>query len=338
MTSATDSTAASAGRVFLYFVPLTLFLYLATPVGYLLDIGTADMLKVRLHATATEVSMFRVLTGIPLYLSFLFGLVRDMWSPFGLRDRGYFLLFAPLTAAIFVWMSFTQITYTGLLIGMLLVMTSFRFVTAAYQGLLALVGQEQAMSGQLTAVWQIMASLPYTLGALASGWVAEHLPPDKTFLMVAGLCLIVTLFAFWKPKAVFAKLYDKPIAKGSNLIGDLKRLVRHRAVYPAVAINLLFNFAPGANTPLQFYLTDKLHASDAVYSNYIAVFVVAFVPMFFVYGWLCKRVTLSKLLWWGTIITIPQMVPLILIQSPAAAVWLVLSFGMKGGFVVGVFF
>jgi Na+/melibiose symporter-like transporter len=202
-----------------------------------------------------------------------------------------------------------------MLIGMLLVMTSYRFVAAAYQGLLALVGQEQMMSGRLSALWQIVSSLPYILGALASGWVAENLPPDKTFLLVAGLCLIVAAFALWSPAAVFAKLYDKPAAKGSNLLGDLKRLVRHRAIYPAVAINLLFNFGPGSNTPLQFYLTDKLHASDAVYSNYIAVFVVAFVPMFFVYGWLCNRVSLNRLLWWGTLITVPQMVPLAFIHS-----------------------
>jgi hypothetical protein len=338
MAPATDSTTASAGQVFLYFIPLTLFLYLATPVGYLLDIGTAYMLKDRLHATATEVATFRLVTGIPIYLSALFGLVRDMWNPFGMRDRGYFLLFAPLTGAIFVWMSFTQITYTGMLIGMLLVMTSFRFVTAAYLGLIALVGQEQMMSGRLTAVWQIMASLPYAVGAVASGWVAEHLRPDQTFLMVAGLCLLVALMALWKPKAVFAKLYDKPIAKGSSLIGDLKRLVKHRAVYPAVAINLLFNFAPGANTPLQFYLTDKLHASDAVYSNYIAVFVIAFVPMFFVYGWLSTRVSLNRLLWWGTIITVPQMVPLVLINSASSAVWLALPIGLMGGIAAGAYY
>jgi hypothetical protein len=338
MTSSTATAPASAGRIFLYFVPLTLFVYLATPVGYLLDIGTAYMLKDRLHATATEVSTFRLITAIPLYLSFLFGLVRDLWNPFGLRDRGYFLLFAPLTAAIFIWMSFTPISYSGMLIGMLLVMTSYRLVSAAYQGLLALVGQEQMMSGRLSALWQIVSSLPYIVGALASGWVAEHLPPDKTFLLVAGLCLIVAVFALWQPKAVFARLYDKPLAKGSNLIGDLKRLVRHYAVYPAVAINLLFNFAPGANTPLQFYLTDKLHASDAVYSNYIAVFVVAFVPMFFVYGWLCNKVSLNRLLWWGTLITVPQMVPLALIHSASSAVWLAMPIGLMGGIATGAYF
>jgi hypothetical protein len=338
MTASTDVLPASAGRVFLYFIPLTLFVYLATPVGYLLDIGTAYMLKDRLHATATEVSAFRLITAIPLYLSFLFGLVRDLWNPFGLRDRGYFLLFAPLTAAIFVWMSFTTITYSGMLIGMLLVMTSYRFVAAAYQGLLALVGQEQMMSGRLSALWQIVSALPYILGAVASGWVAEHLAPDKTFLLVAGLCLIVAAFALWQPKAVFAKLYDKPMARGSSLLGDLKRLVRHRAIYPAVAINLLFSFSPGANTPLQFYLTDKLHASDAVYSNYIAVFVVAFVPMFFVYGWLCNRVSLNKLLWWGTLITVPQMVPLAMIHSADSAVWLAVPIGLMGGIATGSYF
>jgi len=60
----------------------------------------------------------------------------------------------------------------------------------------------------------------------------------------------------------------------------------------------MFQFAPGANTPLQFYLTNQLHASDAIYGDFNAIFAAAFVPVFFLYGWLCKRVALKSLLWW----------------------------------------
>jgi MFS family permease len=338
MTDAARDDSSQTRAIFTYFTPLTLFVYLVMPHGYLLDFATSYMLKDQLHANVTEVSTFRLLTAIPVYLSFVFGLTRDLWSPLGLRDRGYFLVFAPLTAVVFAWMAYSKLTYSGLFIGMFLVMFFWRFVAAGQWALLALVGQEKLMSGRLSALWNIISSVPYIAGALASGWIAEHLPPRQTFILMAGLSLLMFLFAFWKPKAVFGHAYDKPQARGSDLMGDIKRLLKHRAVYPAVLVMFLFQFAPGSNTPLQFFLTDKLHASDAIYTDYYAIFAVAFIPMFFLYGWLCKRVSLKTLLWWGTIITVPQMIPLALINSPEQALWLALPIGMMGGIAAGAYY
>lgn len=337
MTTATAEPANTV-KIFGYFSPLTLLVYLVMPHGYLLDFATSYMLKDQLHASVTEVSSFRLLTAIPVYLSVVFGLTRDLWSPLGLRDRGYFLIFAPITAAVFVWMAYTELTYTGLFIGMFLVMFFWRFVAAGQWALLALVGQEKLMSGRLSALWNIIASVPYIAGALASGWIAEHLPPHQTFILMAVLSLLVFLFGFWKPKAVFDHAYDKPQARGSDLIGDIKRLLKHRAVYPAVLIMFMFQFAPGSNTPLQFYLTNKLHASDAIYADYYAIFAVSFIPMFFLYAWLCRRYSLRTLLWVGTIITVPQMIPLALVSSAEQALWLALPIGMMGGIATGAYY
>jgi hypothetical protein len=275
--------------------------------------------------------MFRLLTALPVYFSFLFGFTRDLWNPLGLRDRGYFFLFAPASAAIFLWLAFSDLSYWGLFAGLLLVMATFRFVAAAYQGLIALVGQEKLMTGRLSALWLIVNSVPYIAGGVASGWVTEHLKPSQTFLLVAIVTLLIALMGFWKPKAVFNHTYDKPQARGSDIVGDIKRLVRHRAVYPAVLIMFLFQFSPGANTPLQFYLSDVLHAPETVYGDYYAIFVAAFIPVFFLYGWLCKRFALKTLLWWGTIITVPQMVPLAFIHTGEQALWLAAPTGMLGG-------
>ncbi len=81
--AAPERDASTGTRVFLYFGPLTLFFYLALPHGYLLDFATAYMLKDRLHASADQVAFFRLVTALPVYLSVLFGFVRDVWSPFG---------------------------------------------------------------------------------------------------------------------------------------------------------------------------------------------------------------------------------------------------------------
>jgi hypothetical protein len=330
--------AAHIRQVFLYFGPLTLLVYLVTPTGYLLDIATAYMLKNQLHATATEVATFRLLTAVPVYFAFVFGLVRDLWSPLGLRDRGFFLIFAPLTGAVFAWMALSPLSYPGLLAGMLLLMVSYRFIAAAYQGLLALVGQEQLMSGRLSALWNIVASLPAIAGAFAGGYIAEHVPARTAFVFMAALTLLIAPLGWRKPRAVFSHAYDRPQARGAGLVGDLKRLVGHRAVYPVVLIWFMFCFAPGSSTPLQYYLSDELHASDAIFGYYNGVFAAAFIPAFLLYGYLCKKVPLGKLLWWGTIITVPQMMPLAFIHSAAAAVWLAVPTGMMGGIFVGAFY
>ncbi|HLZ83654.1 MAG TPA: MFS transporter [Caulobacteraceae bacterium] len=338
MTASTESANRGVRQTYVYFGFLTLLVYLLAPSSYLVDITTSYMLKNNLHASATQVSMFRLLTAIPIYVAFIFGFIRDSWNPFGLRDRGYFLIFAPVVGAVFVWMAFSRISYQGLFIGMFLVMLSSRFVSAAYQGLMALVGQERLMSGRLSALWQIVSGLPILAGAFASGWMAEHLRPSQTFLLLAALAFLIGVFSLWKPAAVFANTYEAPQARGSDLVGDIKRLFRHKAIYPAVLLIFMFQFAPGSNTPLQYYLTNHLHASDAIYGDFQGIFAAAFIPVFLLYGWLCKRVSLGKLLFWGIVISVPQMVPLAFIHSASDALWAAAPIGAMGGIAAAALF
>lgn len=325
-------------RTLLYFGWLTLLISLASPAGSLVDIQTSYILKNQLHATATQISIFRLVTGIPVYIAFAFGLVRDQWNPLGLRDRGFFLIFAPATAAAFIWMAFSGFSYAGLVAGMLLAMLSSRFTAAAYQGLIALVGQEKLMSGRLSALLNVVGSVPVVAGAFASGYISDHLAAEETFLLVAIFTLLVAVSGLWKPVSVFGHAYEKPQARGGDLIGNVRRLVKHKAVYPAVLICFLWNFAPGSATPLQFYLTNELHASDSVYSYYNGIFAAAFIPTFLLYGFLCKKVSLNKLLWWGTIVAVPQMIPLAFIHSANLALVLAAPIGLMGGIATAAYF
>ncbi len=308
--------STDTGQTFLYFGWLTLFLYLATPTGYLVDIQTSYMLKNQLHATATQISMFRLMTGIPVYFAFAFGLMRDQWNPFGLRDRGFFLIFAPATAMAFIWMAI----FAPLLPGTADRDVAGDAVVPIHRGGLSRAdgpggpGKADVRAPERAVEYRQLR--PVIAGAFASGYISEHLPPKRDLLPGGGIhrfdCRLRDSGSR-VPSSAMPTTSRRPEAR--ILSGNVKRLVKHRAVYPAVLICFLWNFAPGAATPLQFYLTNQLHASDAVYSYYNGIFAAAFIPTFLLYGFLCKKVALNKLLWWGTIVAVPQMIPLAFIHS-----------------------
>ncbi len=94
---------------------------------------------------------------------------------------------------------------------------------------------------------------------------------------------------------------------------------------------LLWNFAPGSGTPLQYYLQDALHTNDAEWGQWNAIFSASFIPTFAVFGALCRRFPLKTLLFWGTLVAIPQMVPLLFIRSAIGALIVAVPIGLMGG-------
>ena len=114
-------------------------------------------------------------------------------------------------------------------------------------------------------------------------------------------------------------------------------MFRHRQIYPALLIWLLWNFAPGSATPLQYHLQNVLHASDAQWGQWNAIFSASFIPTFVLYGFLCRRFPLKTLLWWGTIFAIPQNVPLLFTHSVPAALMVAVPIGLMGGVATGAY-
>jgi Major Facilitator Superfamily len=330
-------------RIFLYLGILIVLLAFGSPSGGLIDIPISFLLKNKLHLKAHEVANFRLAAAIPLYLSFVFGFIRDSWNPFGMRDRGFMLLFGGLSALLYVFFAFTPMSYQTLLVAVVLLTTSVLFVASAQNGLTAMLGQQHAMTGQISAVWNVFLSTPTFLSLLAGGTLSgllEEQGDDQAvrilFLVGAAIMSTVAVYSMWRPKEVFDNVRIETAADGDPL-SDLKRLVRHWPIYPALLIWLLWNFAPGSATPLQYHLQNNLHASDSQWGQWNAIFAASFIPTFIVYGVLCRRFTLKTLLWWGTVIAVPQMVPLLFIHSVTGALIAAVPIGLMGGIATGAY-
>jgi MFS family permease len=324
-------------RIFLYLGALIVLLAFGAPSGGLIDIPISFFLKNKLHLKAHEVAEFRLVAAIPLYMSFIFGFIRDMWNPFGMRDRGFMLLFGTISASLYGFFAFTPITYATLLVAVVLLTTSFLFVASAQNGLTSMIGQQHAMTGQISAVWNIFASIP-TVGALLIGGalsgVLEGRNADEAarilFLVGAAIMATVAVYAAWKPRRVYDNVRTEHGTTAYPL-KDVQRLARHWPIYPALLIWLLWNFAPGSATPLQYYLQNTLHATDAQWGQWNAIFAASFIPTFMVFGLLCRKVPLKTLLVWGTVVAVPQMVPLLFIHSMTGALIAAVPIGLMGG-------
>src|SRR6202165_5100196 len=193
--------------IFLYLGILIVLLAFGGPSGGLFDIPISFFLKNKLHLQAHEVANFRLVAAIPLYFSFVFGFIRDMWNPLRMRDRGFMLLFGGISALLYVVFAFAPMSYGTLLAAVVLLTTSSLFVASAQNGLTSTIGQQHAMTGQISAVWNVFLSAPTVaallIGGTLSGMLQDpHLDQAVRILFLVGAAIMagIALFALWKPR------------------------------------------------------------------------------------------------------------------------------------------
>jgi MFS family permease len=324
-------------RILIYVGVLLVLLGFGSPAGGLIGLPISFLLKNKLHLKAHEMAVFGLLAGAPACVSFLFGFARDTWNPLGMRDRGFMVLFGGLCAGLYVMFAFVPVSYQSLLVANLLLGTAFLFVSSAQNGLTSVLGQQHVMSGQVSTAWNIFGSLPGIAALILGGSLSDLMESYDDvraarllFLVGAAIMALVALYGLWKPAAVFENLQMERTSD-THAVDDIKRLVRHWPIYPALLIWSLWNFAPGAGTPLQYYLQDTLRAQDSQWAHWNAIFAVSFIPTFLVYGFLCRKYKLKPLLLWGTVVAVPQFVPLLFIHSVTGALIAAAPIGLMGG-------
>ncbi|MGD0678667.1 MAG: MFS transporter, partial [Polyangiaceae bacterium] len=107
--------------------------------------------------------------------------------------------------------------------------------------------------------------------------------------------------------------------------------VRHRPLWPAMLVWLLWQFSPCSATPLLFFLTERLGATSDQYGLFMGLFYMSLMPAPIAYGFLCKRIRFSQLLFCSTFLAIPQAIPLLFLRTPPQSLFLAPLLGLLGG-------
>jgi predicted MFS family arabinose efflux permease len=350
--SGSSEPAAAEGQIILpvvrrlqvlgYCAVLLLLTNLAAPYSGLIGIPVVFFLKNRLHLGANQLAQFNLWVGIPLYVSFVFGFLRDRWSPFGYGDRGHLVLFGALSALIYGALAFVSPTYALLLAGLLIVTISVQLVASAANGLISAIGQHHLMAGQASTVFNVANTLP-AVAAFFGGVLSDSLEGAKAvmaarilFLAAAALMTGTALLGALGPRWLFSEV-PPPQTRASSFTTDLTRVLRHWPIYPPLLMLILWDFGPAIGTALQYHLANELHATDGQVGAFYALFFGFNVPTMLLYGWLCQRVRLSRLLLAGTILAICQMLPLLLVHTANGALIAAGVMGLLGGLASGAY-
>ena len=124
----------------------------ASPAGGMIDIPVTFFLKNRMHLDANELAVFKLWIGVPLILGFVFGFIRDRWSPFGRGDRAHLVVFGVTTALVYGAMSLINPAYRVFLVGLFVATMAFRMVSSAAYGITNTIAQKHAVCGQMSSV------------------------------------------------------------------------------------------------------------------------------------------------------------------------------------------
>jgi hypothetical protein len=171
--------------------------------------------------------------------------------------------------------------------------------------------------------------VPAVIAALLGGWLVAHVPAHGAFLAAAGVTAVIGLQSFWRLGAVVA--FEQSEIRSETSIDAIARLARYRPIWPAAAIFLLWNFGPGWGTPMFYHLTETVKVSSQVFGTFTALQWLFFIPSAMLYAPLCRKFTLSSLLWWGTLVAILQGPIMFFARSPASALAIAVLYGLFGG-------
>ncbi len=262
------------------------------------------VLKNQLKLPPNRIALFGILTDLPFYIGMAIGFLRDRWRPFGQGDRGYFLLMPPLIAGTYLILQAGPLDYMRMAVAFICIGLFGVLLGAAANGLLAVAGQRNGLPGRIATIMLVTSAVARIVSSSAGGWLTDHRPPQTSLLISAGLAALMTLLAFWKPRAVFGAEEARPPVNAAQegVWQALGRLARSRAVYLPAIILFLWNFAPGWGTPLFFYLTDTVKLSSAAYGNVRAALSAGGLVFTLLYGPLCCRFRFRSLMIWGTVL------------------------------------
>ena len=336
MTTATPMSSGERLRLLAYGGVVMTLVQFAVPYEGLIGLPVLFFLKNKLNLSAHGVAQFNLIASIPLFIGFAFGFLRDVWSPFGKGDRAHLLIFGLLTSAAYGVMIVLKPTYGVLLGGMFVSTVAIQMVWSAGRGSTSAIGQDEAITGQMSVIGNLAVLIPnlvaYFAGGALSGYL-EHRDAEGAarilFGVGAGLMILVSLLSLLGPRRLLDSHHAK--ARTHTLAGDFGRLLRHKPLYPVMAIQLLWQFSPAIGAVLPFHLANDLHATDAQVGLWYGVFFGSFVPVMFAYAWLCTRVKLNTLLWVGTALAVSQMAPLLFARTANEALVAACLMGLIGG-------
>lgn len=251
------------------------------------------LLKTRLHRAPEAMAAFFSLASIPWDLKPVAGLLTDSVPLFGTRRRGYLVLGAAAACGLWLMLGEWSRTFAHALVLTVLLNVAIVMTSTVSGGLLVEQGQRYAATGRLSSLRLVVVNAALVLGGPLGGFLAE-----RGLLLTGG---VAAAACFALVPATLVLLREPPAPRPaervlSNTGHQLGHLFRSGTLWSAAGMLFLVQLAPGFVTPLFYYQTNVLHFTPEFIGDLAMVSGILGLGGALVYGWVCRRLTLRRLL------------------------------------------
>jgi len=255
------------------------------------------ILNKELHVSATQLSSFFFLCGLPWYFKPFAGILTDAFPLFGTRRRHYLLIATGLTVLSWIALAFVPRTYNGLLLGCIVVNIFMVIMSTVVGATLVEAGQRIGATGRLSALRQFVSS-----GCtLINGPIAGALAASGAFAITAGVnaaiafTILPVAWFFLREKRVHTR--DENVLR--NASQQLKVIFKSRNLWIGIGFIALYYFAPGFSTPLYLRQSNELKLSEQFIGNLGIYAGIAGLISAYLYSVLIKKLSIRTMLYIG---------------------------------------
>jgi len=265
------------------FVGGSLFIVQLGLAGAIGGLPIAFLLKDQLHVSASMLSLFGALSGVPLYIKPLLGLLIDAQPIFGSRRRSY-LLIAGVMGTI-AWLLLGLLPHQFGTLAPVAAQVNLAAVTAGtvLGAIIVEEGQRLGATGRFATLRMMASGLAGGAATIAGGYLTGY---DLLFTAAIGASLFALLFS------VTLGMLREPerATPRRSWCRQLRAIRQARELWLVLGIFVLILMAPGFGTPLFFFQTNTLHftAKQIAWMGTIGG-TAGGVPGLALYTWLSRR-------------------------------------------------
>jgi predicted MFS family arabinose efflux permease len=275
-----------------------------------------NLLKADLHVSRQMMASFFALSTLAWYFKPLAGIFTDSVPLFGTRRKYYLILSALIAGALYLLVGVVPRTYMSVLLAMIALNCMLVVGSTVIGGLIVEIGNRERATGRLNSSRYVVMNACTLIGGPLGGFLAAR-AFGLTTVAGAAIALSVVPFAWWMVK-------EPPIARResqawNNAKAEFRKLMQSKTLWSAAGLLFLVYIAPGFSTPLYYFQTDVLKLSQQFIGTLILLGGAFGILGAFVYGLMCKRLTLRTLLYISIIINVAGTMLYLFYKSATAA-------------------
>jgi hypothetical protein len=252
-----------------------------------------NLLKNELHVDRTANAAFFFWAGLAWYFKPFAGIFTDAFPMFGSRRKSYILVSASLAVISWFALAATPHEYSKLLWVSIVINTFMVITSTVVGGYMVETAQAVSGSGRLTAVRQFVQQTCYIINGPVAGYLASI-----AFGWTAAACGGI-MFLLVPVTILFLHEQRRRTDSRQLLANARKQIVKigtARTMWAAAGLMALFYIAPGLNTALFYKQQNDLHLDTQAQGFLQLISGICGVTAAIVYGLLCRRFNLRKLL------------------------------------------